>query len=124
MTRTLFLTAAGLAALVLPGTGGAQPFSTSMAECAALHQNAAQWVEGEAEAAALMRVHAGWRDAAIAQAEAEGIADAPARMGALIDDRTGDWEARGLRLFLSREFRDWMDYCRAFAAHRGLGLDR
>ena len=101
----------------------AAPYSDSMAECAALYQNAAQWVETDTAADKLMCSVRAWTDAAIAQASAEGIADATTVMMTAIDAKTDTWEAISPVLFATEEFRDWMDYCRSFAANQGIEIE-
>ncbi len=103
---------------LLASPAAAQPFSESMAECAALYQNAAQWVRSDEAVEKLMFATRRWAEAAIAQADAEGIADAENAMWAMIDRKTGEWEAKGATVFATDDFRDWTDYCRAFAKDR------
>ena len=98
----------------------AQPFSESMAECAALHQNAAQWVRSDEAVEKLMFATYRWAEAAITQAELEGTADAATAMWAMINRKTVEWEVRGAAVFATDDFRDWTDYCRAFAKDRGI----
>lgn len=122
-TRSLFYRMALISTALTPAILNAAPFSDSMAECAAQYQNAAQWVETDAATDKLMYAARAWADAAIAQATAEGIADAQDTMWAAIDAKTAVWEAKGPLLFGTEEFRDWMNYCRSFAADRGIAFE-
>lgn len=111
-----------LMVLAIPSMLTAQPYSTSMADCAALHQNAAQWVKTDESAQRLMQRARAWHSASIAQAQAEGIRDADTVMVRMMDDKTAAWEARGAVFFFSEEYRDWTSYCRSFARHLGLQM--
>lgn len=98
----------------------AQPYSESMADCAALHQNAAQWVQSDETAERLMGAANAWAAAAVAQAEREGRTIPKATMWEKIDAKTDAWEAKGPQLFQSSEFADWTAYCKRFARNQGI----
>jgi hypothetical protein len=106
--------------ICLSPAASAQPFSTSMAECSALYQNAAQWVETDVKSERLMGAMRAWYQASVAQATTEGVRNAAPVMMEMIDEKTGFWEAKGARFFLSEEFRDWTAYCRSFARAQGI----
>lgn len=112
-----------LFAVTLATSATAQPYSTSMAQCAALMQNAAQWVESDENAERLMAATRGWHKAAVARAKAEGMQDAEARMTAAMDRQTALWEAEGAAFFYTEEFRDWTSYCKAFAKAQKITLE-
>ncbi len=107
-------------ALATPAT--AQPYSASMAQCAALMQNAAQWVESDENADRLMAATRSWHKAAIARAKAEGVQEAQRRMTEVMDRQTALWEAEGAAFFYTEEFRDWTSYCKAFAKAQNIDL--
>ncbi len=114
---------AGITLLIPTGTA-AQPFSDSMADCAAIYQNAAQWVETDEAADRLMLAATRWAEAAITQARAEGVVQAENSVWTHIDNKTDQWEEKGQTVFFSQEFRDWTQYCRAFAKDRGIAIER
>jgi hypothetical protein len=105
---------------LLPAGAVAQPFSESMADCAALHQNAAQWVQSDATADRLMLGARVWAEAAMLQSRAEGRDSDEETILAIVDGKTKTWEAKGAAFFLGQEFKDWMAYCRSFAKNRGI----
>lgn len=117
--RTPFLAIA----LLAPTSLAAQPFSHSMADCAAVYQNAAQWVAEEANADKLMRATNAWADAAIAQARSEGTPEPHDTMWTRIDTKTEEWEAKGADVFFSQDFRDWTSYCKSFAKAQGIRIE-
>lgn len=106
-------------ALVAPGQVQAQPYSESMADCAALYQNAAQWVRRDDRAEKLMIAARTWHAAAVKQARAEGRALSDDAMWNKIDRKTAAWEEKGARFVFSEEFLDWTRYCAKFAKHTG-----
>lgn len=111
------------AALVTPLTAVAQPYSESMADCAALFQNAAQWVQSDENSDKLMHAARTWAAAAVEQSHSEGRPVSSDVMWDKIDAKTENWEAKGPSFFLSEEFRDWTGYCRAFGRDRGIELN-
>lgn len=112
-----------LAALMGAGGAQAQPFSESMAECAAFYQNAAQWVETKASSDKLIMAARRFANAAVIQSGAEGTPLAEPGMWQKIDGKTEVWEAKGQAFFMTEEFRDWASYCRSFASDRGIALE-
>lgn len=119
--RVLYL----LPVLFLPLTAQAQqPYSESMADCAALYQNAAQWMDTDDSADRLMHAAIQWADAAVAQATKEGRATTLERVWEQIDRKTEDWEEKGQTVFFTQEFRDWTQYCRSFAQAQGVRITR
>lgn len=119
MRRLLFATV-----FVMPTAAGTQPFSESMADCASLYQNAAQWVKTDESADKMMYAAIQWADAAVVQSKAEGNAVSSDAIWQRIDGKTEKWEAKGGRVFFSQEFRDWAQYCRKFAKDRGVRINR
>ncbi|WP_342075282.1 hypothetical protein [Yoonia sp. SS1-5] len=117
--RTTWIILAGM----LAAPAAAQSYSESMAECAAIHQNAAQWVRSDDAVEKLLIATRRWAEAAIMQAEVEGIADPENVIWAMIDRKTGEWEAKGPDVFTTEEFHDWVAYCRAFGQEFGIVLD-
>ena len=57
--------------LALPVAASAQPYSESMADCASLFQNAAQWVQTDELSDRLMYGAVQWHAAAVSQAKTE-----------------------------------------------------
>tara|TARA_R110002110_G_scaffold17648_8_gene75144 strand:+ start:391 stop:771 length:381 start_codon:yes stop_codon:yes gene_type:complete len=100
----------------------AQPYSESMADCAAIYQNAAQWVESEASAEQLMFAARRWAAAAVVQTAAEGQPMSERGMWDKVDRKTGAWGEKGAMFALTTEFRDWTSYCRSFAKDRGIEI--
>ena len=98
----------------------AQPYSQSMAECAGLYQNAAQWVKTDASSGELLALAGQWAKAAVKQAKHERINDAETTILQHIDATTVEWEEKGPSAFMSQDFRDWTSYCRSFAKHMKL----
>lgn len=111
-----------IALTCLPALVSAQPYSHSMAECAAIHQNAAQQMSSQERADKLAIVANQWADAAVTQAKVEGIRNPDEIIWEMIDTKTQEWEAKGLKAFLSQDFRDWTAYCRSFAKHTGVDI--
>lgn len=100
----------------------AQPYSESMADCASVYQNAAQWVNTDESADKLMYAAVNWAEAAVVQSKAEGRATTIEAIWEKIDRKTDDWEAKGQGVFFSQDFRDWTQYCRKFAKDRGVSI--
>ncbi len=100
----------------------AQPYSTSLAQCAGLYQNAAQWVSSEESVERLMAMTRRFHAASIARAQAEGIADPEGEMTRLMDRQTEEWEALGSPFFFSQDYRDWTSYCRKFGRSQGIDV--
>ncbi len=113
-----------LIAVLAPSLAVAQPFSESMADCAALNQNAAQWVSTDEKADKLIYAANQWAEASLKQAKVEGRELTRDSLWTLIDQKTVAWEDRGAAFFLSQDFRDWAAYCRAFAKDRGVQVRR
>lgn len=110
-------------ALITPSATQAQPYSESMADCASVYQNAAQWVRTDESAEKLMVVARRWHAAAVAQSQAEGRRISETAMWDKIDSKTEEWEAKGAVFAFSEEFRDWTSYCRKFAKHTGVEIN-
>lgn len=107
-------------AMACPSTAIAQPYSQSMVQCAALYQNAAQWVPSDDLAAQLMDVAHIWADASLDQSALEGKNITLDEVWVTVDAQTTVWEAEGAMFVFSEEFRDWTAYCKAFAKDRGI----
>ncbi|WP_159805103.1 hypothetical protein [Litoreibacter roseus] len=106
--------------ILAPAAASAQPFSESMADCAALHQNAAQWATSPDAVDRLIYAAKSWADAAFTQATQEGRGLTKDSLWELIDSKTQEWEDRGGTVFFTQDFRDWTAYCRSFAKDRGI----
>ena len=104
----------------LPLAAATQPYSESMADCAAQFQNAAQWMRDADRADALIARTRIWHGAAVAQSAREGRKTSDDAMWAKVDAKTEALEAKGGMYFFSEEFRDWTAYCRSFAKHTGV----
>jgi hypothetical protein len=120
MTR-LFKTAVCLS--LFAGSVSAQPFSKSMAECAGLNAFGRDFVERDETAHLLEFGQAKWMNAAILQAQGEGVTDPNAYVDAAMTAKYEEWNARGVMVVFTEEFGDWLDYCRAFGAAQGIDLD-
>ena len=105
-----------------PAMAVAQPFSESMADCAAQMQNAAQWVQSQDKSDALIYAARQWADAAQTQAGTEGNPLTDAQLWAKIDGKTKAIEAKGMSYFLTQDWRDWAAYCRKFAKAQHVSL--
>lgn len=122
MKNRIFGPLSFLSVLGLVGTAQAQPFSESMADCAAQMQNAAQWVQSQDKSDALIYAARQWADAAQAQAEAEGASLSDSQLWTKIDGKTEVIEEKGMAYFLTQDWRDWASYCRKFAKSRGIKI--
>lgn len=112
-------------ALAIAATpGNAQSQSASMAQCAALMQNAAGWAQADETANRLKRATRAWHDASVARARAEGMEDAEARMTAAMEEQASAWKAEGAGFFYTQEFRNRAAYCKKFARAEGIDLTR
>ena len=107
--------------LSMPAHGSAQPFSDSMADCAAFYQNTAQYVSDD-KVERVMQAARQWADAAIEQRQAEGKSATWDSIWVEIDAQADVWHAQGAKFIMTQEFRDWAAYCRAFAKDRGIDL--
>ncbi|MBB4173429.1 hypothetical protein [Sulfitobacter noctilucicola] len=110
-----FLIVAGV--LCTASAASAQPYSESMADCASVYQNAAQWVRTDESADKLMQAAIQWAEAAVRQSEIEGKPTSIDAVWDRIDVKTDAWEQKGSGVFFSEDFRDWTQYCRKFAKH-------
>tara|TARA_R100000322_G_scaffold75912_9_gene47659 strand:+ start:50958 stop:51320 length:363 start_codon:yes stop_codon:yes gene_type:complete len=118
MLKSLFVSL-----LILAPTGAAaQPFSTSMAQCAGIYDSVARFMTDPNRQAELVHAAADWLDAARVQAVGEGVVDPEKTVHATYRVAKAEWEAKGMRIVFSQEFRDWTAYCRSFAADRGIEL--
>ena len=104
----------------LPFDGAAQPYSESMADCAAHFQNAAQWMSDPERADRLMFLAREWHAAALVQSTRAGRSTTADAMWVLIDSKSRALEAKGGTYFLTEAFRDWSAYCRKFGKHMGV----
>lgn len=111
-----------LAALTLAAPAAAQPYSTSMAQCAALTRNVAQWVTTEDAEARLMAATRLWQRAAVSRAQLEGVPDAAQQVAQVMARQSREWERGGAAFFYTQEFVDWTDYCRKFAQAQNIDL--
>lgn len=100
----------------------AQPYSQSMAECAGIYAFGRTWVKQDDASYLLEYGQAKWLNAAIVQAQAEGIADPANYAHNIMDAKEAEWNGRGLSIAFSEDFYDWWDYCRAFGRAQGIAL--
>lgn len=114
------LSVIALAVCAVPA--GAQPFSQSMAQCAGISQLLSDWVQDPTAAEVANYRAAVWFNAAIVQAEGEGIGDAAAHVHQIKQATYAEWEGRGKAMVFSEDFKDWASYCRSFGDHLGLQL--
>ena len=112
-----------LLAATLAAPASAQPYSISMAQCAALTRNVAQWVTSEDAEARLMAATRLWQRAAVSRAQAEGVPNAAAEVAQVMARQSREWEAGGAAFFYTQEFRDWTTYCRKFAKDQKINLN-
>ncbi len=109
--------------LVAAPAGAGQPYSQSLAQCAALmdlsNRRAPERRSGE-KGMRLTAARDAYYAAAVAQAAREGHGDGLKRVAALYADAAADWDGRGLFFVLSEEAQDWFGYCRKLAAHLGV----
>lgn len=100
----------------------AQPFSKSMAECAGLYAFGRDFIEQEDTIFLLEYGQAKWMNAAVVQAQAEGV-EAPATyVEAAMTAKYEEWQEKGVLAVFAEEFGDWLDYCRAFAQSQNIDL--
>lgn len=59
-------------------------------------------------------------EAAIRQAEAEGVADVEGYLARLIDEKREFYAGKSQFWVLSGEAKDWIDYCRKFSREMGV----
>lgn len=110
-------------AAILAEPARAQPFSKSMAECAGLYAFGRDYVEGE-DAVFLFEFGQAKRiNAAVVQAQDEGVSNPASYVDAAMTSKYDEWRAQGALVVFTEEFGDRMDYCRAFGAAQGIDLD-
>lgn len=110
------------AVLVWPIASHGQPYSQSMAQCAGLTHLLSEWVN-DPERSYMAEYAAGvWANAAVIQAEQEGVSDAATYVRNFSDATYAEWEAKGQITVFSEDFKDWTAYCRKFGDHMGLTL--
>lgn len=106
----------------LSGPLAAQPFSKSMAECAGLYQFGAAFMTDPERAYLFDFGQAKWINAAVVQAQTEGVADPAAYVATAQAAKYQEWTDRGAMAVFSEDMGDWFDYCRSFAEARGIDL--
>ena len=121
MTRFFIFSTLVLA--VFSSGAAAQPFSKSMAECAGLYAFGRDYVDRAETVQLLEYGQAKWVNAAIVQAQEEGVANPTSYVDAAMEAKYAEWQGKGVMAVFSEELGDWMDYCRSFADHRGIVLD-
>ncbi|EBA11311.1 hypothetical protein [Roseobacter sp. CCS2] len=110
-------------ALGIAGPVVAQPFSKSMAECAGLYAFGHDNVQSDDALHLLEYGQAKWMNAAIVQAQGEGVSDPRDYVEAAMTAKYEEWNARGVTAVFTEEFSDWMDYCRSFARAQDIDLN-
>ena len=101
----------------------AQPFSKSMAECAGLYAFGRDFIEREETVYLLEFGQAKWMNAAIVQAQSEGVSDPTDYVQASMTAKYNEWSDRGISAVFTEDFGDWMDYCRSFARAQDIDLN-
>lgn len=120
MVRICFTVLALAFGLASPAT--AQPLSKSMAECAGLYAFGRDYVQSDDVVYLLEFGQAKWMNAAIIQAQSEGVLTPAAYVDAAMAAKYDEWQDRGVLAVFSEDFGDWLDYCRAFGAAQGIDL--
>ncbi|MGH1368488.1 MAG: hypothetical protein ACRBCL_07700 [Maritimibacter sp.] len=117
-------TAVLFGAFVLGAGGGAmaQPYSTSLAQCAGILQSAGDVINDDVATPIYAENAYTFWEAAIAQAGKEGHANAEEVAMAAYAPTYETWRQRGPMAYVKGEFGDWMSYCRKFAKNQGLTL--
>lgn len=105
-----------VALLGAPCAAQAQPYSDSMADCAALYQNSAQFVSDD-RADMFHYAMRQWHTAAVKQSAKEGRPLTEKQMWEKVNAQSQKWEQNGAMFIFSQEFRDWSAYCKSFARH-------
>lgn len=98
----------------------AQPYSTSMAQCGGLMSAMKSNMTDPDKADRLQFASNAWLTAAKAQAESEGVTDAEEAVLSAFKSMHDEWAAKGLRMALGSEFKDWAAYCGKFAKAQGI----
>ena len=107
----------------LSGPLAAQPFSKSMAECAGLYQFGGEFMMDPDRAYLFEYGQAKWINAAVVQAQTEGITDPATYVANAQAAKYQEWSDRGAMAVFSEEMRDWFAYCQSFADARGIDLN-
>ncbi len=121
MRRLLIAVIATL--IMLSAPLAAQPFSKSMAECAGLYAFGRDFIERDETVLLLEYGQAKWMNAAIVQAQSEGVSDPADYVQAAMTAKYDEWNDRGITVVFTEEFGDWMDYCRSFARAQEIDLN-
>lgn len=112
-----------LAFCVAPLSGQAQPYSTSMAQCAGIFDAMSQLVTSPENQKKVATVSAAYLDSARAQAVREGVEDPDKVVDATFTTTSDEWARKGARAVFSQDYRDWTAYCRSFAKDQGIEFD-
>ena len=113
------LIAALICLAALPAAAG-QPFSQSMAQCAALYKLGADWTRQTGQADRFATAAQAYHAAAIDQAMSESRARPEAWVDLHMAESYAEWRGNGKVWILTEEFRDWAGYCLKFAKARGI----
>lgn len=100
----------------------AQPYSTSMAQCAGLYDALTRLMTSVEKQESLAVAASRYLGSARAQAMREGRSDAEKAVEATYSSTRDEWIAKGARIVFSQEFHDWAAYCRSFAQDQGIDL--
>ncbi|MEC7764001.1 MAG: hypothetical protein VX874_19010 [Pseudomonadota bacterium] len=109
-------------ACALSSAAQAQPYSTSMAQCAGIYEAMTRLMTSIDKQETLARAASAYLQSARAQAVEEGRGDGDKAVEATFTSTRDEWEAKGARAVFSQGFRDWTAYCRSFADDRGIDL--
>ncbi|WP_095589843.1 hypothetical protein [Actibacterium ureilyticum] len=108
-----------------PAVAG-QPIHESLMDCAALYTMGARMGSGGdgPKARALGHAAEQMTAAAILLARRDGIPAPEGHILTLAQEKVGHWDAKGRLFVLSRDFRDWAQYCGKLSDALGLDLRR
>ncbi|PUB19199.1 hypothetical protein [Yoonia sediminilitoris] len=105
------------------GPAAAQPYSQSMAECAAFFSSWRSSIQREENLENLEIAENRWLSAAYAQAQAEGVEKPQAYTADIFVAKRDEWIEKGGMAALTQDFKDWAAYCRSFGRDRGIDYD-
>ncbi|MBL6426634.1 MAG: hypothetical protein HOY44_03835 [Maritimibacter sp.] len=100
----------------------AQPYSTSMAQCAGLYDALTRLMTSVDKQESLAVAASRYLGSARAQAMREGRNDPEKAVEATYSSTRDEWIAKGARIVFSQESHDWAAYCRSFAQDQGIDL--
>ncbi len=121
MLRTVFKLTGLLAVLMTAQPAfAAQPFSTSLAQCAGQYQHLAQWMAVDLKFDQAVTMMVRFQAAAETRARDEGIADARAEVIRIMDAEVARWDQEGRDFFRAEDYLEWAWYCQAVGRDEGI----